>query len=173
MFRPSSLRSGLATALKAAGCSDEVIQMICRWANPESLKVYALHGTSLHINWVDRAEHAIVDATRVSTMPKVCNSEGNIALQHHFGGNIPVRARHVLDNADRDAGDIAAPPPSPPDISPLTTSNAVGRRVRVPTACWPTYPCNEHGGQGWTALHIIARRANTATVRFTEAADVR
>jgi hypothetical protein len=23
--------------------------MICRWANPESLKVYARHGTSLHI----------------------------------------------------------------------------------------------------------------------------
>ena len=51
-----SLRSGLATALKAAGCEDSVIQMICRWANPESLKVYARHGTSLHINWVDRAE---------------------------------------------------------------------------------------------------------------------
>jgi hypothetical protein len=47
-----SLRSGLATALKAAGCSDDVIQMICRWANPESLKIYALHGTSLHsIAW--------------------------------------------------------------------------------------------------------------------------
>ena len=38
-----SLRSGLATALKAAGCTDDVIQMICRWANPESLKIYVMH----------------------------------------------------------------------------------------------------------------------------------
>jgi hypothetical protein len=168
-----SLRSGLATALKAAGCSDDVIQMICRWANPESLKIYALHGTSLHINWVDKAEKAVVDAVRASTVPKVCNSEGNIALLHHFDGNVPARARHVLDNADRDAGDTTALPPAPPDTTPITTSNAVGRRVRVPAACWPSYPCTEHGGQGWTAHIIALHRANAATVRFTEAADDR
>jgi len=168
-----SLRSGLATALKAAGCSDDVIQMICRWANPESLKIYALHGTSLHINWVDKAEKAVVDAVRASTVPKVCNSEGNIALLHHFDGNVPARARHVLDNADRDAGDTTALPPAPPDTTPIKTSNAVGRRVRVPAACWPSYPCTEHGGQGWTAHIIALHRANAATVRFTEAADDR
>jgi hypothetical protein len=168
-----SLRSGLATALKAAGCADDVIQMICRWANPESLKIYALHGTSLHINWVDKAEKAVVDAVRASTVPKVCNSEGNIALLHAFGGNIPARARHVLDNADRDAGDTAAPPPAPPDSSPLTATNAVGRRVRVPAACWPTYPCTEHGGLGWTALITTLQRPNAAIVRFVEAADDR
>ena len=168
-----SLRSGLATALKAAGCSDDVIQMICRWANPESLKIYALHGTSLHINWVDKAEKAVVDAVRASTVPKVCNSEGNIALLHHFDGNVPARARHVLDNADRDAGDATAQPPAPPDTTPLTTSNAIGRRVRVPAACWPSYPCTEHKGQGWTAHIIALHRANAAKVRFTEAADDR
>jgi len=168
-----SLRSGLATALKAAGCADDVIQMICRWANPESLKIYALHGTSLHINWVDKAKKAVVDAVRASTVPKVCNSEGNIALLHAFGGNIPARARHVLDNADRDAGDTAAPPPAPPDSSPLTATNAVGRRVRVPAACWPTYPCTEHGGLGWTALITTLQRPNAAIVRFVEAADDR
>ena len=168
-----SLRSGLATALKAAGCADDVIQMICRWANPESLKVYARHGTSLHINWVDRAEKAVIDAIQSSTVPKVCNSEGNIALLHAFGGNIPARARHVLDNADHDAGDTAAPPPAPPDSSPLTAANAIGRRVRVPAACWPTYPCTEHGGLGWTALVTTLQRPNAAIVRFVEASDDR
>jgi hypothetical protein len=168
-----SLRSGLATALKAAGCADDIIQMICRWANPESLKIYALHGTSLHINWVDKAEKAVVDAVRASTVPKVCNSEGNIALLHAFGGNIPARARHVLDNADRDAGDETAPLPTPPDSSPLTTANAIGRRVRVPAACWPTYPCTEHGGLGWTALVTTLQRPNAAIVRFVDAADDR
>ena len=168
-----SLRSGLATALKAAGCSDDVIQMICRWANPESLKIYARHGTSLHINWVDRAEKAVIDAILVSSVPKVCNSEGNIALLHAFGGNVPARARHVLDNADRDAGDETAPPPAPPDSSPLTAANAIGRRVRVPSACWPTYPCTEHGGLGWTALITTLQRPNAAIVRFVDAADDR
>jgi hypothetical protein len=52
-------------------------------------------------------------------------------------------------------------------------SNGVGRRVRVPAACWPSYPCTEHGGQGWTAHIIALHRANAATVRFTEAADDR
>ena len=175
-----SLRSGLATALKAAGCSDDIIQMICRWANPASLKIYALHGTSLHINWVDQAEKAVIDAVRGSSVPKVCNSEGNIALLHHFDGNVPTRARHVLDNADKEAGDTAAAPAAPPDSSPLTIANAVGRRVRVPTACWPTYTCIEHEGQGWTA-HVLALHracgkaatARSATVRFAEATDDR
>ena len=168
-----SLRSGLATALKAAGCEDSVIQMICRWANPESLKVYARHGTSLHINWVDRAEKAVIDAILSSSVPKVCNSEGNIALQHHFGGTVPARARHVLDNADRDAGDATAAPPAPPDASPLTRTNAVGRRVRVPATCWPTYTCTEHAGSGWTAHILSLQRANAVTLRFAEATDDR
>ena len=112
-----SLRSGLATALKAAGASDDVIQMICRWASPESLKIYARHGTSLHINWVNQAEKAIVDSIQVANIPKICNSEGNIALMHAYGGTIPARARHVLDNMDvtaADAADAAATPPPPP-----------------------------------------------------------
>jgi hypothetical protein len=168
-----SLRSGLATALKAAGCTDDVIQMICRWANPDSLKVYARHGTSLHINWVDRAEKAVVDAIQASSVPKVCNSEGNIAILHHFGGTVPARARHVLDNADRETGDTTAPPPEPPDTSPLTRANAVGRRVRVPASCWPTYPCTENAGLGWTAHILSLQRANGATIRFAEATDDR
>ena len=110
----------------------------------------------------------------------MCNSEGNIALLHHFDGNVPTRARHVLDNADREAGDTAAAPAAPPDSSPLTIANAVGRRVRVPTACWPTYTCIEHEGQGWTA-HVLALHracgkaatARSATVRFAEATDDR
>ena len=167
-----SLRSGLATALKAAGASDDVIQMICRWASPESLKIYARHGTSLHINWVNQAEKAIVDSIQVANIPKICNSEGNIALMHAYGGTIPARARHVLDNMDVTAEDAAETPP-PPDSSPLTSANAMGRRVRVPAVCWPTYPCLEHNGHGWTACIIALNRGDAATVRFSEAADAR
>jgi hypothetical protein len=73
------------------------------------------------------------------------------------------------------AVDTAHPPP---DSTPLTSANAVGRRVRVPAFCWPTYPCLEHGGLGWTGCIIALKRskrskAATAQVRFTEAADER
>ena len=43
----------------------------------------------------------------------------------------------------------------------------------MPAACWPSYPCTEHKGQGWTAHIIALHRANAAKVRFTEAADDR
>jgi hypothetical protein len=73
------------------------------------------------------------------------------------------------------AVDTAHPPP---DSTPLTSANAVGRRVRVPAFCWPTYPCLEHGGLGWTGCIIALKRskrskAATVQVRFTEAADER
>jgi len=35
-----SIRIGLACALHAAACPDATIQLICRWASPESLKLY-------------------------------------------------------------------------------------------------------------------------------------
>eukprot|EP00965_Chrysotila_dentata_P107454 3550336-Pleurochrysis_carterae.AAC.1 len=41
-----SLRVGLACALRAAGCPDENIQLICRWASPQSLQIYARLGTA-------------------------------------------------------------------------------------------------------------------------------
>jgi hypothetical protein len=127
-----SLRSGLATALKAAGCSDDVIQMICRWANPESLKIYARprHVAAHQLGGSRRK--AVIDAILVSSVPKGVQQRRQHRPATHFGGNVPARARHVLDNADRDAGDETAPPPAPPDSSPLTTANAIGRRVRVP-----------------------------------------
>jgi hypothetical protein len=91
---------------------------------------------------------------------------------HAYGGTIPARARHVLDNMDVTAEDAAETPP-PSDSSPLTSANAMGRRVRVPAVCWPTYPCLEHNGHGWTACIIALNRGDAATVRFSEAADAR
>ena len=38
-------RSGLCTALHAAGVPDEMIMLICRWMCPESLHVYRRMGT--------------------------------------------------------------------------------------------------------------------------------
>ena len=168
-----SMRIGLATALKAAGTDDAVIQMICRWMNPESLRIYARHGSSLHIDLVNKAEKAVVDAIQSASVPKVCNSEGNAALHVAFGGAISRRARAVLDAADDatvdDDGEEKAPPS---DLSPLTPENCVGRRVLVPRRIWPSYRCDENGGRGWTAC-VVQQHATDVTLHFVHATTAR
>ena len=170
-----SLRIGLATALKAANVDDAKIQMICRWMNPESLRAYARHGNSLDIDLVNRAERAVVDSIQTANVPKVCNSEGNAALHVAFGGAISKRAREVLDAAeaphealDGDGDDVAPPP----DQSPLTAENCVGRRVLVPRRVWPSYRCDENDGQGWTAC-VVQKHGADVTLHFVHATTAR
>jgi hypothetical protein len=167
-----SMRIGLATALKAANVDDDVIQMICRWTNPESLRAYARHGQSLHINCVDQAEHAIIDTIQSANVPKVCNSEGNAALHLTFAPSISARAQAVLDAAEAHTHQSPTGDTPPPDLTPLTTHQCLGRRVLVPRRAWPTFPCEENGGRGWTAT-IKACTRGVATVAFTDAATPR
>tara|TARA_B110000046_G_scaffold146920_1_gene154417 strand:+ start:164 stop:1759 length:1596 start_codon:yes stop_codon:yes gene_type:complete len=168
-----SMRIGLATALKAAKVPDDVIQMICRWTNPDSLRAYARHGQSLHIDCVDRAEAAIIDTVQSSSVPLVCLSEGMAALSTAFGGRLSARARAVLDAADEAEHDNDGADAFVPDPSPLPASEAcVGRHVLVPHAVWPSYVCDEHDGRGWTAL-IVSYRQQVVTVRFLHATSPR
>jgi hypothetical protein len=170
------MRVGLATALKAACVDDSVIQMICRWTNPESLRAYARHGQSLHINCVDEAEHAIIDTIQSANVPKVCNTEGNAALHLTFAPTISTRVQAVLDAADvgvPGAAPAALTPASPvPDSTPLTPLNCCGRHVLVPAHVWPSYPCDEHDGRGWEAI-VLRNTQRAATVRFLHATTSR
>jgi hypothetical protein len=171
-----SMRVGLATALKAANVDDSVIQMICRWTNPESLRAYARHGQSLHINCVDQAEHAVIDTIQSANVPKVCNTEGNAALHLAYAPTISARVQAVLDAADvlpgPTAGPTAAAPLVAPDLTPLTAPNCVGRHVLVPAHVWPSYTCDEHDGRGWEAV-VLRHSRGAATVRFLHAATAR
>ena len=163
-----SLRIGLATALKAAKCSDDVIQMICRWTNPDSLRAYARHGQSLHINWVDQAEKAIIDTVQSANVPRVCSTEGNSALHIAYGGAISARAQAVLDAADDAEVAVGCAADDVPDSSPLDAAACVGRRVLIPQAIWPDYACAEHDGRGWAAL-IIKHSRGAVHLRFQHA----
>jgi hypothetical protein len=167
-----SLRIGLATALKAAKVDDSVIQMICRWMNPESLRAYARHGQSLHINCVDQAEHAIIDTIQAANVPKVCNSEGNAALHLAFAPTISARAQAILDAADDEPLTQESTTQPTPDASALDPSTCVGRRVMVPQHTFPNYVCSENDGQGWTGVIVKVTRS-AATVRYTEATTTR
>ena len=65
-----SFRVGLATALHAAGVSDAMIQLICRWMCPESLHVYRRMGTHEHEAHVAQADGIItLSADRPSVAP--------------------------------------------------------------------------------------------------------
>jgi hypothetical protein len=124
-----SLRSGLASALKAAGCPSEDIQLICRWLNPESLRAYARLGMSGFISWVSQAEKSVVDAVQSgniaryaahifqamdgadevsdeeakrhhNTAPKASLCEGFAGLNIEFGRRISPQAQAMLDRQD-------------------------------------------------------------------------
>ena len=172
-----SLRSGLACALKAANCPPDEIQLICRWLNPASLRAYARLGTSTFVTWVDAAEKAVGDSVQTSNLPKYNLCEGFAAMHLEFGRPLGVRAQAIIDAAD-DANATAAeqPPPAAPqaDTRPLTLDNCLQRRVLVPRTCWPAYPCDEHGGRGWTGRIVdVVRRGHAVRVEFVHAVDQR
>jgi hypothetical protein len=56
-----SFRSGLASALHAAGVEDSMIQLICRWMCPESLHVYCRMGVAEHESLIRKASRCHVD----------------------------------------------------------------------------------------------------------------
>ena len=199
-----SYRSGLATALHAAGVDDAMIQLICRWMCPESLHVYRRMGTREHERLINLASSMNVDAIQSGNVVRVMNDEHYSSLLSDFDLN-PAHSRAYAD-AERqaanpftrqlsttagapaavpaEAGPAAAanarptqrrrtttpvPTPSPPaaTLRPLTASPTVGDALVVPRDMWPTYPCHELGGAGWTVT--VVRCHNTARVRFSAA----
>ena len=76
-----SLRSGLACALAAAGVDDATIQLICRWASPESLKAYRRLGVARNVELTDLAERVVVDTLQMPNVPIIDASEGFALLQ--------------------------------------------------------------------------------------------
>ena len=83
-FSWHSIRIGLACALHAADCPDAVIQLICRWANPASLKVYRQMGMEKHIFWTDKARATTFDAARVNNIPVLDNDDRMARNVHEF-----------------------------------------------------------------------------------------
>ena len=71
-----SYRSGLATALHAAGVDDAMIQLICRWMCPESLHVYRRMGVAEHERHITKAMKANVDLIQSTNVPVVFADQG-------------------------------------------------------------------------------------------------
>ena len=75
-----SFRSGLATALHAAGCPDDMIQLICRWMSPSSLMAYRRMGLAEREHHINRASRANVNAIQTANVPRVAGDEGYARL---------------------------------------------------------------------------------------------
>ena len=193
LFSWHSYRSGLCTALFAAGCSDAVNQLICRWMCPESLHVYRRMGTSEHAEWVRKAASACVDTIQAGNAPKVVADQDYAELFNSMNKGGAARRNHMQDWALASANDAAGPtpvahppatpvraaavrtaapspakpfpPPAAQPSAPLNRGNAVGRRVLVPATLYPQYTCSEHAGAGWEGL-VLSATAVTAVVRF-------
>lgn len=88
-----SYRSGLATALHAAGVEDSMIMLICRWMSPESLHVYRRMGTEENERCTRKAMLAKVDLLQSNNVPKVMGDHGYAQLFAEF------KTFNALDNA--------------------------------------------------------------------------
>ena len=86
LFTFHSYRSGLATALAAAGVDDARIMLICRWMCPASLHVYRRHGLGDADSCVRRARAVPVQALQNASAPRVSNDENYAEIEASFNG---------------------------------------------------------------------------------------
>jgi hypothetical protein len=170
-----SVRIGLACALRAVGCPPDVIQLICRWACEESLRLYARLDVNTNVEWTDKAQHATFDAYQVANLPELDHGdqyaeyvdqleEGGERREDvmRAGGRSPQkRSRATASSTATPA--VAAEPESEPESEPEDL-------VMVPRSVWPAYVCDEFEGKGWLA-RVLRRKRGWIRLQFVHACD--
>ena len=178
VFTWHSFRVGLATALHAAGVSDAMIQLICRWMCPESLHAYRRVGTSEHDGYLQKAAQADVSAIQSANVVRVAADQGFAAIM-----SVSEGPRGHLEEAAFEAAKSAAlrEPAKPialvqptlraaaPVVAPVVLVGA-GLQVLVPAAVYPNEVCDEHEGRGWTAV-VLSTSKLTLQLKFAHARD--
>jgi len=91
-----SFRIELACRLRAANCPDSTIQLICRWACPESVQTYAQIGIGQNIDWLAKAAKVQHDAVRTNNLPQLDSSE----FFSEFEADHPRPQRTTADDGD-------------------------------------------------------------------------
>ena len=150
-FSWHSIRIGLACALHASGCPDAVIQLICRWTCPESLKVYRLLGIENSVAYTDRAQTASFVATRVNNIPRLAGRDDgdDECLGAAVDGGRPAASPGPAAASPRaPAGNGARAPPPTLNYSlpagnvvatPADPNQLVGLQVAIYDNLWPGY----------------------------------
>ena len=168
-----SFRSGLATALFAAGVPDATIMLMCRWMCPESLHIYRRLTVDQYDKNLRGASRADVSGIQSANVPRTSGDRGFAELGAEFASS--ALERQVLRDVTaaqqgggpsagrRDAGSVGGTGTA--SAAP-TLSDGVGCRVLVPKALWPTYSCTENNGAGWEGT-ILKFTGTTAVVQFS------
>ena len=200
LFTFHSFRSGLATALHAAGVPGDQIMLVCRWMCAASLMVYRRRGTDEHEMLTRKAMRARVDTIQSGNVVSVVGDQRYAELVEAHSGARSRECQKEYEDAVREAVEAATDGRHLPAGPPAKTERAAARpraqaaateapgavtlkaatalepgdAVVIRRAAWPAHACRELGGSGWAAT-VISLSATTARVRFTEhkAADGR
>ena len=119
-----SFRIGLACALHAAGCDDAMIQLMVRWLNPASLRLYRRVGAAEQVSWGDRAERVTVDTLQLPNRLQIDNDAAFAALH----GELCERTSAVT--ADR-------VPPAPAALLAHASARSTGAAAPTTAAVEP------------------------------------
>ena len=162
-----SIRIGTACALHAVGCPDEVIQLLCRWACPESLLAYRRLNTREQVEWMNKAAHAKYDTLQAAHLPVLDNDVQAAAatfelsrqeLEHALS---TVQVAEELPELQADASaqtpTFVVPPPQKEGVW------TAGDYAMVPASIYPSYPCSELGGSGWLVRILQVRGVGADT----------
>ena len=138
-----SVRIGLACALCAADAPDAVIQMICRWASPDSLKVYRQMGIEKNVFWVTKAHSVTFDATRVNNIPAL--------------DRMTEMQEQLAAFSSPDA--LASPLAGEPSVLPATPKRTLLRPMRAFVVPGGTVQAHASDAEGLVGLSVLVPRS--------------
>ena len=162
-FSWHSIRIGLACALFAAKAPDEIIQLICRWASPDSLKAYRRMGIESNIHWTNQALMATFDATAVNNIPALDNDDYMREQVAVFDAD-PALPTQVLGHPTSLTTPILIPQPLSRSVQrfPIVGGHVqaydsdreglLGLSVRVPSSFWAAADRAAHEGAATVCL---------------------
>ena len=184
-----SYRSGLASALHAAGTPEPVIMNICHWLSPDSLRSYRRISTQEQDSALRAAAAAPVALLQPRNAPVVDADVHYAALLAGLRPNTNTPAVSRSRPPQHDATPAPAPdaPSNNAHMAPRTPSNDApiarlraslspaltkpptkGEHLVVRRSIWPTYLCREHDGLGWEVV-VQSATTTSALLRFTHA----
>ena len=116
----------------------DIVQLICRWMCPDSLRIYSIKGLSEHNAWIERSYAARVTATRGHDHPVVDVTEAlanmHLGLNRIDRPDPPTSATLAPFSSTLSSPPRILPPPVAPPQAPRPASRAVGRLVLIPQA---------------------------------------
>ena len=164
IFTFHSYRSGLATALHAAGVAPEVIMLVCRWMCAESLMVYRRRGSTEHELLTRKAQRVNVDAVQTANVVDVVGDQRYAELIEHPDGARGAACQKEYDTALREAIDAGAEGRTCPEpkraarAQPTTARQTPPAEGQPPPRDQEPAPCDDAALSASVGDDVVVRR---------------